>query len=94
MIRPIDVKALDGYRIWIKFEDGVEGELDLSRHSGRGVFKAWEDREFFEAVEVMPYDAIAWPGDLSMCGDALYMELTGKTLDDLLNIVDAERVNV
>ena len=83
MVKPVDVKALEGYRIWIKFDDGVEGELDLSDRAGQGVFKAWEDREFFEAVEVPDYDAIAWPGDLSMCGDALYMELTGKTLEDL-----------
>ena len=83
MVKPVDVKALAGYRIWIKFDDGLEGELDLTRHAGQGVFKAWLDRDFFEAVEVMDYDAIAWPGDLSMCGDALYMELTGKTLEDL-----------
>ena len=83
MPKPIDVKALDGFRIWIKFEDGVEGELDLSRHAGKGVFVAWLDREYFEAVEAMDYDAISWPGDLSMCGDALYMELTGKTVEDL-----------
>ena len=94
MVKPVDVKALDGYRIWIKFEDGVEGELDLSRHAGRGVFKAWEDREFFEAVIVPDYDAIAWPGDLSMCGDALYTELTGKNLDELIEYADTVQVNI
>ena len=83
MPRPVDVKALEGYRIWIEFDDGEEGELDLSRHAGRGVFKAWEDRAFFEAVEIPDYDGIAWPGDLSMCGDALYMELTGKSLEEI-----------
>ena len=83
MPRPVDVKALEGYRIWIEFDDGEEGELDLSRHAGRGVFKAWEDRAFFEAVEIPDYDGIAWPGDLSMCSDALYMELTGKSLEEI-----------
>ena len=82
-MKPIAVKALEGYRIWIKFDDGVEGELDLSHHAGRGVFKAWEDREFFESVEVTPYHAISWPGELDMCGDALYMDLTGKTLEEI-----------
>ena len=82
MVKPIAVKALEGYRIWIKFDDGVEGELDLSHHAGRGVFKAWEDRAFFEAVEVPDYPAISWPGELDLCGDALYMELTGMTVEE------------
>ena len=94
MVKPVDVKALEGYRIWIKFDDGVEGELDLSRHADRGVFKAWNDRKFFEAVQVMSYDAIAWPGDLSMCGDALYMELTGKTLEEIFPDYSPARMNV
>ena len=54
MIKPVDVAALDGYKIWIKFEDGAEGKLDLSRHAGRGVFKAWENRAFFESVRLSP----------------------------------------
>ena len=89
MIRPIDVKALDGYRIWIKFEDGAEGELDLSHHAGRGVFKAWEDRAFFEAVRLSPYQVVVWGDDLELCANALYMELTGKTVDEILPIADS-----
>ena len=92
MIRPTDVKALESYRIWIKFEDGVEGELDLSRHAGRGVFKAWEDREFFEAVRLSPYQAIVWGDDLELCANALYMELTGKSVDEVLPV--SESVNI
>lgn len=83
MTTPTDVKALEGYRIWIKFDDDVEGEIDLSDLAGRGVFEAWEDRAFFEKVEVPDYDAIAWPGDLSLCSDMLYMRLTGKTVEEI-----------
>ena len=89
MIRPTDVKALEGYRIWIKFEDGAEGELDLSHHAGRGVFKAWEDRAFFEAVRLSPYQVVVWGDDLELCANALYMELTGKTVDEILPIADS-----
>ena len=36
MIKPVAVKALVWFRIWVKFSDGVEGEVDLShlRHKG------------------------------------------------------------
>ena len=83
MTTPVNVEALSGYRVWIKFTDGTEGEIDLSDFAGKGVFEAWLDRTFFEAVEVAPYDAITWPGDLSLCSDMLYMRLTGKSLEDI-----------
>ena len=92
-MKPIAVKALEGYRIWIKFDDGVEGELDLSHHAGRGVFKAWEDREFFEAVGLSPYQVIVWGEDLELCANALYMELTGKSVDEVLPVADSVTVH-
>ena len=92
-MKPIAVKALEGYRIWIKFDDGIEGELDLSHHAGRGVFKAWEDREFFEAVRLSPYQVIVWGEDLELCANALYMELTGKTVDEVLPVADSVSVH-
>ena len=40
MIKPVWVKALEGYCIWVKFSDGVEGEVDLSSLRKRGAFSA------------------------------------------------------
>ncbi len=91
MIMPAKVEPREGYRIWIAFQDGVEGEVDLSRHAGKGVFKAWEDPEFFATVRIdAPWRALTW-GDtdqLDLCTDTLYMELTGKTVDELMPVVD------
>jgi hypothetical protein len=28
------------YRVWIRFDDGIEGEVDLSYLVGQGVFEA------------------------------------------------------
>ena len=52
MIRPIAVETRGGYRIWLRYSDGVAGEIDLSHLTGRGVFAAWDDRRFFEAVRL------------------------------------------
>lgn len=52
MIKPTKVKPLDSYKIWIEFEDGVKGEADLSRLSGKGVFKAWDDRNGSYALDI------------------------------------------
>ena len=84
MIRPIAVEPRDGYCIWVRYSDGVAGEIDLSDMAGRGVFAAWNDRTFFETVRVAEGDAIAWGDDLDICSDALYMELTGKSVEEVM----------
>lgn len=81
MIKPIEVKALEGYRIWIKFNDGVEGKINLSHLVGSGVFKAWEDRAFFEKVRITSYEAVTWGEDLDLSPDTFYLELTGNTVE-------------
>jgi hypothetical protein len=35
----VEVRALRNYRIWVRFEDGLAGEVDLSNLAGRGVFR-------------------------------------------------------
>jgi hypothetical protein len=83
MTRAIEVKPLHGHRIWIRFADGAEGEVDLSHLAGRGVFTAWADRKVFESVHVDPSGAIAWNQELELCPDALYLRLTGKAPEDV-----------
>jgi len=45
-------KVLDNYRIWLRFDDEVEGVADLSELVGKGVFAAWRDYEFFRRAYV------------------------------------------
>ena len=79
MPRPIEARPRPGYRLWIRYDDGTEGEVDLSDLAGRGVFKAWNDPAFFETVRLGPQGEIVWGEDLDLCPDAIYMRLTGKT---------------
>ena len=83
MIHPTAVEPREGFRIWLRYSDGVSGELDLSHLAGRGVFAAWDAPGCFERVRVAPHRAIAWSDELELCPDALYMDLTGKSLDEL-----------
>ena len=79
-IRPTAVEPREGYRIWLRYSDGTAGEVDLSHLAGSGVFTAWNDRARFAAVHITDYDAIAWDNELELCPDALYMQLTEKSL--------------
>ena len=82
-VSAVEVRALEPYRIWLRYDDGVEGELDLSYLAGDGVFVAWLDHEFFSAVRLGPCDSIVWGDDLDLCGDALYMKITGMTPEEM-----------
>ncbi len=42
----------EGYKLWIRFDDGLAGEVDLSALVGKGVFTAWESLAFFRSVYI------------------------------------------
>lgn len=81
---PVAVAPREGYRIWLRYADGVEGEVDLSDLAGKGVFTAWNDRRFFERVYISEWRSVAWNDAIELCPDALYMEITGKTPEDIM----------
>ena len=83
MINPTDIKALSDYRLWIRYEDGSEGEIDLSHLAGRGVFALWDDYTNFENVKIADDGAIFWSKEVELCPHATYLKLTGKNPDDL-----------
>ncbi|MEJ2083881.1 MAG: DUF2442 domain-containing protein [Acidobacteriota bacterium] len=83
MKRIVDVEARQGYRLWVRFEDGAEGEVDLSDLVGRGVFEAWKDPTAFRKVTIDPESqTAAWPGGIDLCPDSLYEEVTGQPVLD------------
>ncbi len=82
-LRPVAVEAREGYRIWLRYADGAQGEVDLSHLEGKGVFRAWRDRPFFEQVHIGGGDAISWSDEIEICPDSLYMRLTGKSPEDI-----------
>ena len=60
-------KALPSYRVWIRFDDGLEGIVDLNDLVGKGIFKAWESTEFFNQVRVnTKTDTLAWGEDIDL----------------------------
>jgi len=83
MYKPVRVKPLPGYRIWLEYSDGVTGEVDLSHLIGRGVFRYWDDYTNFERVYIGRSGGIAWSDEIDLCPDSLYMRIVGKTAREL-----------
>jgi uncharacterized protein DUF2442 len=83
MFHPVEVKALSDYKIWIRFGDGAEGEVDLSYLAGRGVFSPLQDYRVFQQVHIGPGGEIAWSDEMELCPDSIYLKLTGKAPEDV-----------
>ena len=84
LLQPVAVETREGYRIWLRYADGVEGEVDLSHLAGERVFAVWNDRRFFERVYISEWRSIALSDEIELCPNALYMEISGKTPDEIM----------
>lgn len=82
--RPIAVEPRKDYKIWLRYEDGVEGEVDLSDIPRTGIFEAWNDVSFFESVHISEFYSIAWSELVELCPDSLYIKVTGKPVEELM----------
>lgn len=79
----VDARPLDGYRLFLRFEDGAEGTIDVGRLIRfEGVFAPLEDREYFLRVRVSSdLGTICWPNGADLDPDVLYAEVTGQPID-------------
>jgi hypothetical protein len=77
----VEVEARPNHRVWVRFEDGVEGVVDLSHLVGRGVFKRWSDNpsEFAEVSVDPESGTLVWPGGLDVAPDRLYQDVAGSS---------------
>lgn len=71
---PVAVEPRPGHRIWLRYSDGVSGEVDLSPLAGKGAGGAAAP---FPAARLDLDRAIVLNEDLELCPDALYLQLTG-----------------
>ena len=78
----VEATALDGYRVRLRFEDGVEGELDLATIIRfEGVFAPPQDLVRFRELSVDPaLGTIYWPNGADLDPVVLYARLTGTSL--------------
>ena len=81
MIKAISVKAIKPYQLHIKFNDGVEGDIDLSHLKDGEAFEYWQVPGNFEKAYI-DGEAIAWNESLDVDSLTLYLQLTGQTFAD------------
>ena len=83
MFRLIEVRPLPGYKLYLRYADGVAGEVDLSSLVGKGVFQLWNDPEAFRRVTIGSGGELHWNDEVDICADAQYMKITGKIPEEV-----------
>lgn len=65
--RIVDCRPNTNYTLWILFDDGISGEVDLKKLVGKGVFSAWNSTDFFMSAHIdKKTDTVAWGEDLDL----------------------------
>jgi Protein of unknown function (DUF2442) len=87
----VEVEALGGYRLRLRFEDGVEGAVDVSKVVPfEGVFAPLCDPAEFAAVRINPeLGTICWPSGADLDPDVLYALVQGQPVPDLRERIGA-----
>ena len=76
MIRIIEAVPLEGYRLKVRFNDGVEGIYSVEPERRGGVFRKLLDQSVFNAVRVNPdFGCVEWPGGVDLCPTSMHEEM-------------------
>ena len=76
MPRVVEAKHLGGYRVWLRFKDGLEGVLDLQAELWGEVFEPLKDvREFAKVMVNSDLHTIVWPNGADLSPTWLYAEV-------------------
>jgi hypothetical protein len=73
MIRVTDARHIRDFVVWIQFNDGTKGEVDLSEELYGPIFEPLQDPEFFAAFEVHPEaHTLTWPNGADFAPEFLH----------------------
>jgi hypothetical protein len=73
----VEVIPKPGYRLFVRFRDGLEGLVHLRREQLTGALEPLRDERFFEKVFIAD-GAVAWPGEIDLAPDALYTDVAAQ----------------
>lgn len=82
-----EVRPLAGYRLWARFDDGLEGVADLSEMITEfpAARQLWVEENRFDEVCVINHGGgVMWdPDRLDMSSNSLYMSITDKPIEEV-----------
>ena len=81
IIHVTEVKYLDHYRLWLVFDNGISGTIDLEPELWGTVFAPLRDKILFAKVTVnYEIGTVTWPNGADLAPEFLFAGVTGKRL--------------
>jgi Protein of unknown function (DUF2442) len=78
----IEVKYIENYQIYLKFEDGAEGIVDINKLiEFKDIFAPLQNLDYFKTIKINPeWGTIYWANGADLDPDVLYSIVTGKPI--------------
>lgn len=70
----VEVKPIEALGLFVRFTDGLAGEVRFKPEHLSGVFAPLKDPAYFRQVYV-DHGTVAWPGEIDLAPDAMYQEI-------------------
>ena len=73
MIHVVEARYVRDYVVWLRFNDGLEGEVDVREELDGPVFEPLRQLQAFQAVHLHPeLHTIAWPNGADLAPEFLH----------------------
>jgi hypothetical protein len=74
-----ECRAEDNYTLWLRFNDGLEGNVYLGDLIHTAYFRMLCDIDTFNRVEIDPVEnTVTWEGGIKLDPEMLYRDLASK----------------
>ena len=72
----IDARVVSEHRLWLCYDDGRQGEVDLAAELSGPVFEPLRDHEFFKRFTLNPdFHTLRWPNGADFAPEFLLRKL-------------------
>jgi hypothetical protein len=82
MNKVVEIKYLNDYKLWLKFNDGESKIIDFKNHIGKGVSTKLLEIDFFKLVTIDNGGGIEWPNGFDFCPNYLKEHMEKKLIEN------------
>ena len=75
----VEVRPESDYGLFVRFQDGLSGHVQLEESDLTGVLAPLKDPLFFARVSI-DCGAVAWPGEIDLAPDAMYADVARRKI--------------
>lgn len=76
-----EAKYVEGYKVWVQFNDGKAGIVDLSEELWGPVFEPLKDVSTFKKLRVHPeLETLSWPNGADFAPEFLYEHVAAQQI--------------